>query len=196
MQHHSPSSQTSVSMLTASALLCRCCSSIVAAADAWPLPAPPVVDDIVCCFVVAQFCSRLCFSVALPPPPPPVLIWWCAPKNGASRTCEPPSRPGCESTPSSRSIMSDDDSDSEDFFRCWPALRVLVWLRKNCVNTVWVQWVNTWIQTISACMCDCTHAHTHTLTYYIYACKHYTTETERFWFFLGGAGERRRSDMH
>lgn len=78
-----PSSQTSVSMLTANALLCRCCS-------VWP------PDD--CLAQIVGFC----FSI--------VPIWYGLP-------CD-------DSTPSSRSIMSDEDSESDDFFRCWPNLEL------------------------------------------------------------------------
>lgn len=88
-----PSSQTSVSILTASALLCRC--SVL-----WPFVG--CLKQLLCCC-----CCCIGFSIV-------------AVKNGTNRTCESPMRPGVVSTPSSKSIISDDDSDSDDFFKCWP----------------------------------------------------------------------------
>lgn len=86
-----PSSQTSVSILTASALLWRCCKFC---------PPDGCLQQLICCFSAIG----------------------CTPKNGASRTCEPPNKPGVDSTPSSRSIISDEDSESDDFFKCWPTM--------------------------------------------------------------------------
>lgn len=90
---HVPSSQTSVSILTANALLCRC--SVL-----WPFVG--CLKQLFC-----GCCCSIGFSIV-------------DAKNGTSRTCESPMRPGVVSTASSRSIISDDDSDSDDFFKCWP----------------------------------------------------------------------------
>lgn len=88
-----PSSQTSVSILTASALLCR-----------WS-----VLGPFVGCLKQLFWCCWCCIGFSM-----------VAAKNGTNRTCESPMRPGVVSTASSRSIISDDDSDSDDFFKCWP----------------------------------------------------------------------------
>lgn len=85
---HLPSSQTSVSILTARALLWRCCKF--------------------CPLGLQQF--GCCLSVKL-----------CAPKNGTIRAWSP-IKPGVDSTPSSKSI-SDEDSESDAFFKCWPKKR-------------------------------------------------------------------------
>lgn len=97
-----PSSQTSVSILTANALLCRCCKFC---------PPGGCLKQLTCCFSV---------------------IGW-TPKNGVRRTWEP-NKPGVESTPSSKSIISDEDSDRDDFFKCWP---VFFWKRKSHGYTRW-----------------------------------------------------------
>lgn len=89
----SPSSQTSVSILAASAALGRF----------WEVC--EFVDD---CLQQLIGCMDRSLAFTL------------ATKNGASRICGSTNKFGVVSTTSSKSIISDDESDNDDFFKCWP----------------------------------------------------------------------------
>jgi len=140
---HLPSSQTSVSILTARALLCLIVRPLL------PLPLVAaaalafIVWDCCCCVccccccclkpfccccccwyscVCVSCCSGCCSCLSIDIDIEDATGCCCcwAPKNGATAL-----RPGCvsvnpgvDSTPSSKSIISDEDSDNDDFFMC------------------------------------------------------------------------------
>lgn len=115
---YSPSSQTSVSILTAIALLCLNCKLFVLLRPFWPSCCCCVIcwpcGDCDCCCSCSWSWS-CCFSNDC-----------CVLRNGTMWRPVWSVRPGVvASMPSSKSIMSDDDSESEDFFKCWPTSGVV-----------------------------------------------------------------------
>jgi len=117
---YSPSSQTSVSILTAIALLCLNCKLFVLRRPFWPsccCCACCVIcwpwGDCDCCCCSCSWSWSCCFSNDC-----------CVLRNGTIWRPVWSVRPGVvASMPSSKSMMSDDDSESEDFFKCWPTIR-------------------------------------------------------------------------
>lgn len=134
---YSPSSQTSVSILTAIALLCLSCRLFVLLRPFWPsccCCSCPCWSPCCCC--CCSWSCSCCFSNDC-----------CVLRNGTMWRPVWSVRPGVvASMPSSKSIMSDDDSESEDFFKCWPSFGLGICMRvcvRVCVRMCFGFYVGT-----------------------------------------------------